>query len=81
MEPDLFDRTPISDGMKSRIAATFAELPEGARAAMLVITHEDGVTRAQVAAKIGGGWKVAAGGGYEWHEKKPYGYIAVAWAR
>ncbi len=79
--PDELGRTPISDAMKSRIAATFADLPDGRRAAILVVTHEDGVTRGQVAAKINGGWKVAAGGGWQWQEQKPYGYIALAWAR
>lgn len=80
--PDDLGRPTISDGMKSRVSDALNSLPpDTAHAALLVITHEDGITRGHVAAKIGQSWKVAGGGGFEWEEKKPYGYIALAWSR
>lgn len=79
---DDLGRTPISDAMKSRVSDTLNSLPPGAsHAALLVITYEDGITRGEVAAKLGESWKVAGGGGFVWAEKKPYGYVAIAWSR
>lgn len=79
MPDDPFGRTPISDAMKSRVSDALRSIPDGKRGALIVIADQYG-TRAQLAACIGHGWKVAAGGGYEFSEKKPYGYIAVAGA-
>lgn len=76
---DALDRPVISDSIKSKIAMAFQDIPKGKKAALLVIADEHG-TRGVVAAKIGhsGDWKVAAGGGIDWAEKKPYGYVALA---
>lgn len=73
---DDLGRPAISSGLKSSIDHAFDGLQ--ARSALIVIAHEDGVTRGTWAANFGdSGWKVAGGMGFVWHEQKPMGYIAI----
>jgi hypothetical protein len=81
-ELDPLGRTPLSAGMKAQIDSALAEIPEGKRGALIVVADENGA-RAMLAAKIGskGDWKIAAGIGVHWKERKPQGWIGVqgAW--
>jgi hypothetical protein len=81
-ELDPLGRTPLAEGMKRQIQSALAEIPEGKRGALLVVADENGA-RAMLAAKIGstGDWKIAAGIGVPWKERKPTGWIGVqgAW--
>ena len=62
---DTFGRTPIADAVKRSIDDAFTAVPDGNRAALLVIADESGA-RVHVAAKLSDGWKVAAGAGRTW---------------
>jgi Mg-chelatase subunit ChlD len=77
-ELDPLGRTPLAAGMKAQIEATLREIPDGKRAALLVVADETGA-RAVVAAKIGpkGDWKIAAGLGTAWREPRPSGWVSV----
>ncbi len=79
---DSLGRAPIDRPIKQAIAEAFKELPEHRRGALVVIADEHG-TRAHLAARVGksGNWKVAAGAGVQWVERKPVGWIGVigAW--
>lgn len=59
---DSFGRTPLADGMKRQIEDMFSVVPTQKRGALIVIADERGA-RLQVAAKLNGTWKVAAGAG------------------
>lgn len=76
---DPLGRTPIAAGMKAQIEAEFAALPQNKRGAILVIANERGAT-AHLAAKFGDHWKVAAGAGFAWHERRPSGWASVEFA-
>lgn len=81
---DALNRPVISDSIKSKIEMAFQQIPPGKKGALLVISDGNG-TRGMLAGKLvdskrWGEWKVAAGGGYEFSEKKPYGYVAIAGA-
>ena len=81
MDIDTLGRTTISDAVKRQVADTFAAVPEGKRGALLVRADLDGNAVAQLAARFGDTWKVAAGGGVNLRERRPTGYVAVeaAW--
>lgn len=75
--PDPGSRTPISDAMRQSITDALTRVPDGKRAALLVLADAHG-PRAVVAAKLGGGdWKVAAGTSVEWTGQKPSGYVSL----
>ena len=72
---DAMGRPIISDADKARIDSLWATIPEGRRGAVLVIVDETGEARGHIAAKINDHWKVGAGGGWKFGEKKPKGFI------
>jgi hypothetical protein len=75
--PDVTDelgRPAITPDLKAAIDHAFDGVQ--GRGALLVIADEHG-TRAQLAGKLNGHWKVAGGGGMTWSEKKPYGFIGI----
>ena len=78
---DALNRTPISNWMKAKIDGELAGIADDKRCARLIISHEGNVTMWHVAARLDDGWKVAAGGGWEWTEKRPSGFVAIerAW--
>jgi hypothetical protein len=81
MNTDALGRTPIGDAVKRQITEAFTIIPEHKRSALLVRADLDGNAVAQVAARFGDTWKVAAGAGVNLREKRPTGYVAVeaAW--
>lgn len=74
MQVDHLGRPTVTPDIRASIANAFQGV-EG-RGALLILADERG-TRAHLAAKIGDHWKVAAGGGFEWAEKKPAGFVGV----
>jgi hypothetical protein len=72
--PDTLGRPDVAPSIREAIARAFDGV-EG-RGALLMIADERG-TRAHLAAKLADHWKVAAGGGFNWSEKKPSGFVAV----
>lgn len=76
MDPDPFGRPFASDETKTLIADALAAIPQGKRGALLVRADSQGFAIAQVAARLGDSWKVAAGAG-AWIGKRPSGYVAV----
>lgn len=76
MATDDHGRPSVSSADLDRIREAFAQVPAGKRGALLVIADETG-TRAHLAAAVGDHWKIAAGGGVSWKERKPTGYVAV----
>lgn len=81
---DSLGRPLLAEGMKRQIEQAFSVVPEGKRGALLIIADSETKTaRAHLAAKIGekGDWKVAAGPGFDWVERKPTGWVAImgAW--
>jgi hypothetical protein len=79
MPSDALSRTPISDAVRDQIRVAFDGLPEHKRGAVLVIADETEV-RGHLAGRFDSGWKVAAGGGFNYGEKRPSGYVAVEFA-
>jgi hypothetical protein len=73
---DHMGRPVLSDLDKRRLDALWTTIPDGKRGAVVVIADEQGA-RGHVAAKIDGTWKVGAGGGWRFGEKRPHGYIGV----
>ena len=65
---------------KAKIAEAFTILDPGRRGALLLIMDEQDVLRGHFAANLGGHWKVAAGGGFPWHGRKPRGWVCVEMA-
>ncbi len=78
MSDDL-SRTPINDAIRDQIRVAFDGIPDHKRGAVLVLADERGV-RGHLAARFGDGWKVAAGAGFLYGEKRPAGYVAVEFA-
>jgi hypothetical protein len=76
---DARGRPEISNWMKAKIERELAAIPDGKRGALVVIGDEQGA-RAHLAARIGDRWKVAAGAGVDWMNRKPRGEIAVEYA-
>lgn len=72
-------RTPISDAIRDQIRVAFEGIPDKKRGAVLVIADDYGV-RGHLAARLGESWKVAAGGGFDYGEKRPSGYCAIEFA-
>lgn len=73
---DPFDRPPIAPSIKAAIDQAFQGLDASDRGALLIIADEQG-TRAHLAAKLNDHWRVAAGAGWQWAEKKPSGFVAI----
>lgn len=73
---DALGRTPIAEGMKALINAAFSVVPDGKRAALLIIGDERGA-RVHLAARVNGSWKVAGGAGFDVQTKKPNGWVGV----
>lgn len=71
---DDLGRPSIAPSIKDAIDHAFTGVQ--GRGALLVIADEHG-TRGQLAAKLNGTWKVAGGGGIEWADKKPIGFVAI----
>jgi hypothetical protein len=76
---DAFGRPILAEGMKAQVEAAFKAIPDGKRGALLIIADERGAT-AHVAARIGDHWKVAAGAGMPWQEKKASGWVSIGGA-
>jgi hypothetical protein len=76
---DDLHRPSISEAMRAKVRDEFAAIPEYKRGAVLVIADETGV-RGHVAARLDSGWKVAAGGGFNYGERRPSGYLAIEFA-
>ena len=72
---DDLGRPSIAPSIKAQIDQAFDGL-EG-RGAVLIIADETG-TRAHLAAKLNDHWKVAAGAGWTWADKKPSGFVTIA---
>ena len=72
--PDALGRQDVSPSIKASIENAFVGVD--GRGALLVIADETG-TRAHLAAKLGDHWKVAGGGGVNWADTKPTGFVAV----
>lgn len=80
--PDALGRPVLADGMKRQIDEAFRIVPEGKRAAVLVIhDFETQQTRAHLAARFGDHWKVAGGPGWDWDGDKPTGWVGVMWSK
>jgi hypothetical protein len=62
---DEFTATPIGDAIKRQVSAALATIPDHKRGALIVVANHDGL-KAQVAARIGDDWQIAAGGGVTW---------------
>jgi hypothetical protein len=62
--------------MRQSITDALTRVPDGKRAALLVLADAHG-PRAVVAARIDDHWKVAAGGSAVWTGRRPDGYVAV----
>lgn len=73
---DALGRPVVSDQDKARISALWTTIPEGKRAALLIIADDTGA-RGHVAAKLGDHWRVGAGSGWQLGEKRPRGYIGI----
>lgn len=73
---DALFRPVISDAQKAQVRASFATLPPGKRAAILVIADLNGTARGQLAARIGNHWQVAAGAGFAIGQR-PSGFIGI----
>jgi hypothetical protein len=71
---DDLGRPTVAPSIKDAIANAFTGVQ--GRGALVVIADEHG-TRGHLAAKIGDHWKVAGGGGIEWADKKPSGFVAI----
>ena len=71
---DPLGRPELSTSIKQAIDTAFDGVK--GRGALLVIADDTG-TRAHLAEKIGDHWKIAAGVGVDWKEKKPSGFIAI----
>lgn len=76
METDALGRLYVSDEDVAKIRAALATIPDGKRAALLVVADQNGV-RGHVAALLDSHWKVAAGIGAPWHGSKPEGFVSV----
>lgn len=76
---DALGRPEVSGEIRTAIDNAFKALPEHKRGAVLVIADEHGA-RGQLAARFGDSWKVAAGAGFDFGEKRPAGYVAVEYA-
>jgi hypothetical protein len=76
MATDALGRLYVTDADVAKIRAALETIPDGKRGALLAIADEHGV-RAQVAANLGGHWKVAAGIGATWQGPKPEAFVAV----
>jgi hypothetical protein len=74
-----FGRTPINDAIRDQIRVAFDSLPDKKRGAVLVIADDHGV-RGHLAGRFGENWKVAAGAGFNYGEKRPAGYVSVEFA-
>lgn len=68
-------RQPAGPTLKDAITAHLATIPEGKRAAMLLIVDESGA-RVHLAAKIDDHWKVAFEAGKPWNEPVK-GFVAL----
>ena len=77
---DALGRAPLSNWMKAKIDAELSAIPGDKRGAVIVVADETGAT-AHLAARFGDHWKVAAGGGWKWDERRPTGSVSVelAW--
>lgn len=71
------DPTPIADAVRETLTAAMQSVPEGKRGALLIRADADGNAVAHLAWKANDVWTVAAGGGINIHERRPYGYVAV----
>lgn len=76
---DDLGRQPISNWMRAKIDQELSGLPKDKRGAVIVVANEQGAT-AHLAARIGDHWKVAAGGGFRWDERRPTGEVSVEFA-
>lgn len=71
---DELDRPVVSPSIKDAIDHAFDGVQ--GRGALVVIADDQG-TRGHLAANLNGHWKVAAGGGFNWADKKPSGFVGV----
>jgi hypothetical protein len=63
---DALGRPELGAGLRAQVDAALAAIPDGRRAALVVIgraTDTGGSATAHLAARFGDHWKVAAGGG------------------
>lgn len=73
---DRFGRPEITDDARERIRKAF-EGVTGKGALILIGDTETRTVRGHVAANLDGGWKVAAGGGFDFSEKEPFAEFVV----
>lgn len=74
--PAPFDPAALRAAVHDSLDQALASIPEGRRGALLVLVDQDGA-RAQVAAKLGGKWQLAAGADRPW-DGPIVGRIALA---
>jgi hypothetical protein len=81
-ETDALGRPVASEPIKESLAEMFKIVPPGKKGALILVADKGSdEVRAHIAANLDekGNWKVAAGAGWKWGEKKPdTAYVALA---